>query len=81
MGRCIWLDPVARHARLSEFPDRFAILVNFVGYGGGQFAALLRQAQRDPSWRVQRERFEQGRYRTALIRFSRVTSPAGAAAR
>jgi hypothetical protein len=70
-GRCIWLDPVARHARLAEFPEHFAILVNFVGYGGNQFRALLRQAARDPAWRIEPRHFEQGRYRTSLIQLRR----------
>jgi hypothetical protein len=72
-GRCIWLDPVARRARLADFPDRFAILVNFLGYGGAQFGALLRQAERDPAWRIERRRFQQGRYGTALVQLTRTS--------
>lgn len=74
-GRCVVLDPVARHARLADFPQRFAILLNFVGYGGAQFQALLRQAGSNPAWTLERRRFEQGRYRTSLVVFTRGAGP------
>lgn len=32
----IWLDTRLLHARLADLPPRFAILYDFIGYGGVQ---------------------------------------------
>jgi len=74
-GRCIWLEPHWLRARLDDFPDRFAILYNFVGYGGKAFQSLLRQARADPSRRVEATVFSSGRYRTLLFQVTRVKPP------
>lgn len=67
LGRSIWLDPDLRRARLADLPPRFAILYDFVGYGGVQLQALVREARGDPSRRVRVTPFERGRYRTLLF--------------
>lgn len=72
-GVCLWLDPQGRRARLGDFPDHFVLLQNFLGYGGRQVRALLRQARTDPGWRVRATRFDGGRYATTLFELSRAT--------
>jgi hypothetical protein len=74
-GHCIWLEPRWLHAPLEDFPDRFAILYDFVGYGGNAFQALVRQARADPSRRVHTTVFSSGRYRTLLFEVARVAPP------
>lgn len=69
-GHCVWLEPRLRRARLADLPERFAILYDFVGYGGRELQSLLRQARADPARRVRITRFEQGRYRTLLFEVS-----------
>jgi hypothetical protein len=66
-GRCIWLDAGLRRARLADLPERFAILYDFIGYGGVQLQALVREAERDPARRVRATAFQRGRYRTLLF--------------
>ncbi len=66
-GHCIWLEPRYRRARLADFPEHFAILYDFVGYGGLQLQNVIRQARADPGWRVSATAFERGRYRTLLF--------------
>ena len=66
-GHCVWLERHERRPRLADYPPRFAVLYNFVGYGGAHFQTLLREARRDPSRRVRSQAFERGRYRTFLV--------------
>jgi hypothetical protein len=74
-GRCIWLDPQLRRARLADLPQRFAILYDFIGYGGVQLQALVREARRDPTRRVRATAFERGRYRTLLLEVEPAPGP------
>lgn len=66
-GHCVWLERGQRPRRLSAYPPRFAILYNFVGYGGRLLQDLQREAKRDPERRVRATAFVRGRYRTLLI--------------
>jgi hypothetical protein len=75
-GHCIWLEPRYRRARLADFPERFAILYDFVGYGGLQLQNVIRQARADPGWSVSATAFEQGRYRTLLFELRAIAATA-----
>jgi hypothetical protein len=66
-GHCVWLERHERSPRLAAQPPRFAILYNFVGYGGVQLQRLVREARADPTRRVRATAFERGRYRTLLF--------------
>jgi hypothetical protein len=63
-GRCVWIE---RREPRSPPPERFAILYNFVGYGGARLVALQRAAQADPTRRLRAPPFDRGRYRTVLV--------------
>jgi hypothetical protein len=69
-GHCIWLDARRRRPRLADFPERFAILYDFIGYGGVQLQSLVRQARAHPERQVRVTPFERGRYRTLLFEIS-----------
>jgi hypothetical protein len=77
LGHCVWLEERYRRGRLSDYPERFAILYDFAGYGGNVFQSLVRQARADPTRRVRSRVFAEGRYRTVLFLVSTVTAEPG----
>jgi hypothetical protein len=77
LGHCVWLEERYRRGRLSDYPERFAILYDFAGYGGNVFQSLVRQARADPTRRVRSRVFAEGRYRTVLFLVSTVAAEPG----
>lgn len=66
-GRCIALEEPYRNGRLTDFPRRFYVLVDYAALGGHQIKALVMQAA-DNGWLVQKAAdIRKGRYRVMLV--------------
>lgn len=66
-GRCIALEEPYRNGRLTDFPRRFYVLVDYAALGGHQIKSLVMQAAAS-GWLVQKAAdIRKGRYRVMLV--------------